>query len=184
MFLLVLGLIVFFASHLAFTVPGLRSTLVSRIGKWGWKGIVGAISLAGLILIVLGMKHAGHVGLWTPPPFARPIAVGLMPLAFILVIAAYFPCNLKRVVRHPMLLGIALWAGLHLLANGDLAGLLLFGSFFAYALFDLGVQWKHVAPEPRAYAPGYDMALVFIAVLTYAVILVLHPLLFGHAIVL
>lgn len=183
MFLLVLGLIVFFASHLAFTVPGLRSKLVARIGTWGWKGVVGAISLAGFVLIVIGMKHAGHIGLWTPPPFAHPIAAGLMPLAFVLVISAYFPCNLKRVVRHPMIAGIAVWAGLHLLANGDLAGLLLFGSFFVYALFDLGVRWERPAAEARVYPPGYDMALVLIAVLAYATILTLHPLLFGHAVV-
>ncbi|MGH8427014.1 MAG: NnrU family protein [Gammaproteobacteria bacterium] len=182
MFLLILGLIVFFAAHLAFTVPSLRPMLVARIGEWAYKGIVGAISLAGIILIVLGIKHAGHVGLWTPPPFADPITVGLMPLAFILVIAAYFPCNIKRAVRHPMLLGVGLWAGLHLLANGDLAGLLLFGSFFVYVLFDLGLRWKRIVPAPRVYPPGYDLALMFIAILIYATILVLHPLLFGHTV--
>ncbi|MDN5865289.1 MAG: NnrU family protein [Gammaproteobacteria bacterium] len=182
MFLLIPGLIVFFAAHLAIAVPGLRETLVVRFGKWPYKGMIAAISIAGFILIVLGMGNAGHIGLWTPPPFARPIATGLMPLAFILVIGAYVPCNLKRLLRHPMMLGVALWAGLHLLANGDLAGLLLFGSFFAYSLFILIVR-RDIAPSARTYPAASDLVVVVSGIVLYATLLTLHPLLFGHAVV-
>lgn len=183
MFFLVLGLIVFFAPHVVPAVRGLRQALVTHIGEPLFRGLVSLTSLGGLALIVFGMKRAVRVPLWTPPPFGHSIAVGLMPLAFILVVAAYFPCNLKRAARHPMLLGIGLWAGLHLLANGDLAGLILFGSFFAYAAFDFAVHWRDPLATAKVYSHRRDLAAMLLGIVLYATVLSLHPLLFGHAVV-
>jgi uncharacterized membrane protein len=173
-------LAVFFAVHLVPTMPGFRSLLVERMGELPYKGAFALASLLGLILIVLGKGGAPHVALWTPPAWGAGAARFLMPLAFFLVVAAYVPCNVRWLTRHPMLWGVSIWALAHLLANGDAASVLLFGSFLLYATYDM---WSASQREPVLLLERrplkWDLAAVGIAFAAFLLVAFLHGRLFG-----
>jgi len=136
MLLLVLGLLVFFAPHVFTTMRDSRAALIARIGEGPYKGLYSLVSAAGLALIVFGWSRAPFVPVWQPPVGMRHLAMALMLPALVMVVAAYVPGRIKTALKHPMLAGIKLWATAHLLANGDLAGMLLFGSFLAFGVYD------------------------------------------------
>ena len=142
MTLLIVGLVLFLGIHLLPTVPDVRDGLRARLSEGAYKGVFSVISLIGFVVIILGYhKMQLHLGgknpvLWDPPVWTRHIALALMLPAMILIVAANVPSRIRTAVKHPMLLAIKLWALAHLLANGDLASLLLFGSFLAYAIYD------------------------------------------------
>ena len=140
MTLLLLGLLLFLGSHsIRIFAEGWRSATVARIGENRWKAIYSLVALAGFALLVWGYGNArmAPVVLWTPPIFTRHLAALLTLPAFVLLAAAYVPGNaLKAKLRHPMILGVKLWAFAHLLANGNLADVLLFGSFLVWAMLD------------------------------------------------
>jgi uncharacterized membrane protein len=141
MLTLVVGLVLFFAIHLVPTQTELRAGLVSRFGEGAYKGIFTLVSFAGLVLIVLGygklqVMPGKNPELWFPPLWLRHVALALMLPSMILLVAAYVPSRIRDWVRHPMLASVKLWALAHLLANGDLASVVLFGSFLAWAVFD------------------------------------------------
>jgi uncharacterized membrane protein len=141
MLVLVIGLVVFFAIHLVPSQTELRDGLVARFGETGFKAIFSILSLIGLVLIILGFAklqlHPGkNLQLWDPPVWCRHVALALMLPAMIALVAAYVPSRIHTMLKHPMLVAIKLWALAHLLANGDLAALILFGSFLAYAVYD------------------------------------------------
>jgi uncharacterized membrane protein len=137
MALLVLGLILFLGGH-AFTMArGPRAALVARIGEGPYKGLYSLVSLAGIVLIAVGFgryRAAGYIPVWEPPVFTRHLALILVWPAFVMFAAAYLPGRIKRTLRHPMLAGVKVWALAHLLANGDLGSLLLFGSILIWAV--------------------------------------------------
>ena len=138
MSILILGLIVFLGVHSTRIVAdGWRSAQIKRLGEGAYKGIYSLISLAGFGLIVWGFSLARQqpVVLWTPPIAMRHVAALLTLIAFVLLAAAYVPRNaIKARLHHPMVLAVKTWAFAHLLANGRLADLLLFGSFLAWAV--------------------------------------------------
>ncbi len=141
MLVMVIGLVVFFAIHLLPANAELRSGLVGRFGETGYKAIFSIVSLIGLVLIVLGFaKLQLHPGknpqLWVPPLWTRHVAIALMLPAMIALVAAYVPSHIHTALKHPMLVAIKIWALAHLLANGDLGALILFGSFLAFAVYD------------------------------------------------
>jgi len=139
MTLLVAGLILFFAIHCVPMAGDTRAGLIDRLGENGYKGLFSLVSAAGLALIVYGYGAArmdGPAILYDPPEWTRHLTMLLMVPVFILLIAAYVPGRIKKVMRHPMLVAIKLWAFSHLLSNGDLASVLLFGSFLAYSVVD------------------------------------------------
>lgn len=136
MLLLLLGLVLFFAPHVLTTLRPQRAALVARLGARGYRGLYSAVAGIGLVLIVLGWGQAAFVPLWTPPGWTRHLAMALMLPALILIVTAHLPGRIAARMKHPMLAGIKLWATAHLLANGDLAGLLLFGAFLAYGVYD------------------------------------------------
>lgn len=139
MTLLVAGLIVFFAIHCVPMAGGTRAALIGRFGENGYKGLFSLVSAVGLGLIVYGYGDARMEGpplLYDPPEWTRHVTMLLMVPVFILLVAAYVPGKIKKMMRHPMLVAIKLWAFAHLLANGDLASVLLFGSFLAFAVID------------------------------------------------
>jgi uncharacterized membrane protein len=140
MTLLLTGLIVFLGAHSTrIFAEGWRGSMVAKLGANGWKGLYSLVSIAGLALIVIGYgaARADPVWLWNPPVWTRHAASLLTLGAFILLAAAYVPSNrIKAAVGHPMVAGVKLWAFAHLLSNGTLADVLLFGSFLAWAIAD------------------------------------------------
>ena len=138
MTLLVLGLVLLMAPHsVRFIDPGFRDRAVARLGEGPWKGLYSLVSLAGLALIVVGFgaARADSPVLWTSPPGMKHAAALLMLLASVLLVAAFVPGNhFKARVGHPMVLGVKTWALAHLLANGRLVDVVLFGVFLAWAV--------------------------------------------------
>jgi uncharacterized membrane protein len=141
-------------------------------------------SLLGLVLIVAGyMLSDQRQRVFAPWPEARAAAPIVMVLSFILLAAANMRSHIRRVLRHPMLLGVILWSGVHLLANGDLRGTVLFGAFLAWALVDLASAFAR--PSAKTFSPDVKrdvMAIVggfILALLTMTV----HRVLFGPAVV-
>ncbi len=140
MILLIVGLVVFIGIHLVQVVaPDYRTAFIARRGEGPWKGIYSLVSFIGLVLIVWGYATYDDPTLLYPPvEGARGVALIGMPLALWLFVAANFPAGyLKRAVGHPMLFGTVLWATVHLANNGDMASVLLFGTFLAWALITL-----------------------------------------------
>ena len=141
MTLLVLGLVLFLGIHSVRIVANeWRSRVVAARGALAWRGAYSVLSIAGFVLLCIGFGQARRqpVVLWSPPPWTHHAAAALTLLAFILVVAAYVPANgIKARVKDPMILGVKAWALAHLLANGTLADVVLFGSFLAWAVLDL-----------------------------------------------
>ena len=141
MMMLVVGLIIFLGIHVLPTSPDVRDALKGRLGEGAYKGLFSVISLIGLVIIVFGyhkmqLNPGKNPLLWDPPTWTRHIAVLLMLPAMIFLVAAYIPSRIRSALKHPMLVAIKIWALAHLIANGDVASFLLFGSFLAYAVYD------------------------------------------------
>jgi len=137
--ILVLGLVVFMAPHVLTTFRGARSDVIARLGEGAYKAIYSLISLIGLILIGYGYaryRSTGWIDVWYPPAWTRHVTVALVWPSIIFIFAAYSPGRIKTALKHPMLVGIKLWALAHLISNGDLGSIVLFGSFLVYAVFD------------------------------------------------
>ena len=180
---LIAGLALFFGVHVFSSLRSARGHLIARLGEGPYKGIYALLSLAGFGLIVAGMGKAPSIELWDPPTWGRYAAIWFMPFALILFAAAYIPGNLKRFTAHPMLWSITLWALVHLLANGDLAGLLLFGGFGLYALYAMGSQNRRgVRPAQIRRAIAGDIGAVIAGLVAYALLLRFHASLFGVAV--
>jgi uncharacterized membrane protein len=180
MMVLIVGLILFLGIHLVPTSPELRDGLKERIGEIPYKVIFSLLSLVGLVVIVLGYhKLQLHPGknpiLWEPPIWTRHIAVALMLPAMILLVASVIPSRIRTAVRHPMLIAIKTWAFAHLIANGDLGALLLFGSFLAFAVYDrISVKKRGAQGLLGSAAPSSainDVIVVVLGVALYAALL-------------
>jgi uncharacterized membrane protein len=132
----ILGLIVFFATHLFSSLARAgRAGLITKLGPGPYKGLYALVSLAGFVLIIIGWRGADASVLYAGPPFFRHIAYLLIAIAFVLLAAAYLPAGkIAAATKHPMLAGVKIWAFAHLLVNGELRSILLFGSFLAYAV--------------------------------------------------
>jgi uncharacterized membrane protein len=155
---LVAGLVVFLGVHSSrMLVDGWRSRTIERLGAKPWKAFYALVSLAGLALLVWGYGVARQqpVQLWSPPVGLRHAAALLTWFAFVLLAAAYVPGNqIKARLHHPMLLGTKVWALAHLLANGTLAGAILFGSFLLWAVTMFASARRRDRREAVRYAPG------------------------------
>ena len=184
---LIFGLLVFLGVHsLRSLVPGWRSQVLARVGPGVFKGVYALVSLLGLALIVWGFGLAREVPvlLWLPPAGLRHAAALLNVLAFVLLAAAYVPGNsIKARLHHPMLLAVKTWALAHLLANGNLAHVVLFGSFLAWGVLAFVSCRRRDRALQTAYAPGTAAATgltVLVGVLAAGVFaLWLHGLLIG-----
>ena len=182
---LIIGLIVFFGIHLLPSCTRLRGRLIEGVGELPYKGAFSVIALAGLALIVTGMGRAPYVALWQPPAMATTVVAIVMAPALILLAAANFNNNIKRIVRHPMSLGLLLWSLSHLLANGDLAALLTFGGFAAFALYNLRAGKQPAPAQAEARKPvsiKKDLLAAFIGLVAYFLLVAFHRPLFGVAI--
>lgn len=136
MVLLIVGLILLLGAHLVPTAQGLRDQLVGRFGENGYKGLFSAVSLVGFALIVYGYSVAGFVPVWDPPHWLRHVAFVFMLPVFPLLIEAYLPGQVREKFHHPMVLAVKIWAFAHLLVRGDVASMLLFGTFLVWAIYD------------------------------------------------
>ncbi|QFU16630.1 NnrU family protein [Microvirga thermotolerans] len=189
MTLLILGLIVFLGTHSFSMARKSRAELVGRFGEGPYKGIYSLLSLAGIVLIAIGFgryRAQGYIPVWDPPVWTRHLALLLVWFAFVALAAAYLPGRIRRTLRHPMLAGVKAWALAHLLANGDLGSILLFGSFLIWAvLARIGAKRRDVAAEHGAPMAGrHDtrndlLALGAGTAIYLAFAFWLHPLLIG-----
>ncbi len=140
MITLLLGLVLFLGIHsVRIVADERRSRFIAARGPMAWKGLYSLLSIAGFVLICIGFGQARQqaVVLWSPPRWTHDVAAVLTLLAFILVTAAYVPGNgIKVRAQEPMILGVKCWAAGHLLANGTLADVVLFGSFLVWSVFD------------------------------------------------
>ena len=138
MVLMVVGLVLFLGIHLLPTAPGLRGAMAVTMGDKAYRGVFALISAVGLVLIVAGYRMAPNgVPLFSPLAAARSAAPLVVTLAFVLFAAANMRTHIRAGIKHPMLIGLLLWSGVHLAANGDVAGTILFGSFFVYSVVAL-----------------------------------------------
>ncbi len=138
MTMLILGLVLFLGVHsIRIVADGWRSAMIGRVGELPWKAVYALLSIAGFVLIVwgFGLARQQPVQLWMPPRGMRHLASLLTLVSFILIAAAYVPRNaIKARLHHPMVLGVKVWALAHLLANGNLAHVVLFGAFLVWAV--------------------------------------------------
>src|ERR1700719_3977169 len=135
----ILGLVIFLGAHVFVTMRDRRAVLVAKLGEWPYRGLFSLVSIVGVVLIAYGFasyRAAGLIVVWIPPAWTRHIVEALMWPASIMIVAAYIPGNIKRVLKHPMLAGVKTWAFAHLCANGDLGGIILFASVLAWAVYD------------------------------------------------
>jgi uncharacterized membrane protein len=179
MILLILGIVLFLGIHTVPMAQGLRRGLQSATSPALYQVLFSLVSAAGLVLIVMGygqMQGQGRLNpeIYTPPIWLRHVTLLLMWPAMILLVAAYVPSRIRTMAKHPMLASIKLWAFAHLLANGDLASLILFGSFLAWAVVDrisvkrraalgpLGTKTGGLAGDLIAVAGGTAVYLVLL----------------------
>lgn len=138
MIVLVLGLVIFLGIHsVRIVADDWRGAMLARVGEGTWKGLVSLVSAVGLVLLIwgYGLTRTAPVELWSPPVWTRHAASLLTLVAFVLLAAAYVPgTRIKAAVGHPMVVGTKVWAFSHLLANGRLADVVLFGAFLAWAI--------------------------------------------------
>jgi uncharacterized membrane protein len=189
MTLLILGLALFLGTH-AFTMArGPRAELIARFGEGPYKIAYTALSILGVVLIAIGYgdyRQDGYIQVWSPPVWTRHLAILLVWPAFVMVVAAYLPGRIKRALKHPMLAGVKLWALAHLLANGDLGSILLFGLILAWGVAARisAKRRDEAAPHggPAAAPAGWRNDILALAIGTAAYLAFLfwlHPWLIG-----
>ena len=188
MFILILGLVLFLGMHTLSTFRPRREALISQWGEGVYKAVYSIVSLIGFVLIIYGFssyREQDYVAIWSPPVWTRHLALTLMWFAFVaLASMGSKPSRLRGWLRHPMLVAIKIWALAHLLANGDLGGMILFGSFLAWAVFDrISVKRRGDLGAPRlSHFTRADALALVAGTLAYGVMLILHPWIIGVAI--
>ena len=184
MALFVLGMIVFFGTHLwtALAREG-RERLIARLGAGPYKGLYSLAALAGFALIVIGWRGADSSVVYEPPAFLKHVTYLLVFLALILLAAAYLPAGrIAAAAKHPMLAGVKLWAFGHLLSNGEARSLMLFGAFLAFAVVDRIAATKRKEPARAAGPVRNDIIAVAVGAGAFAAgYFFLHPLIAGVA---
>lgn len=186
---LILGLAIFLGTHsLHMLAPGFRQAGIDKLGLWGWKGGIAIASIAGFVLLVMGYGEARQDPTWLyhAPTWTRHIAALLMIPAMILLVAAYVPGNrMKARMGHPMLLATKTWALAHLIANGGLHDIVLFGAFLAWAVAAFIVGRKRDRAAGKTYPVAgisRDITAVVLGVVLYgAFTMKLHVWLMGVA---
>ena len=183
---MILGLVLFLGAH---TLPAQRKwrrRAIAALGEGGYKIAYALVSLLGIALIVWGFAHyraTGWIDVWNPPKAFKHITVALMLPAVILVVAAYIRGHIYTTLKHPMLAGVKLWAAAHLLANGDLGSIILFGSFLGWAVFDrISLKHRSDAGAPSIPVGGWGNDLIAAAVGTVAYLALafaFHPVVIG-----
>lgn len=184
---MIVGLVLFLGTHTISTRRDLRARLIVSWGASGYKIAYSIASAIGLVLIIYGFagyRAAGMIPVWTPPVSLRHLAIAAMLPASILFAAAYLRGYIQAKLKHPMLAGLKLWALAHLLANGDLGSIVLFGSFLAWAVYDrisFKTRTDDVLGSVLPSRPGLNDALAVGAgaIVFLAIAFVFHPVVIG-----
>jgi uncharacterized membrane protein len=184
---LILGLVIFLGTHsVSILAPAWRDATAAKLGPMAWRAAYSLLSIVGFLLIIRGYAAArlDPVVIYQPPVFLRHVAALLMLPVFPLLLAAYLPGRIKTATKHPMLAATKAWATAHLLANGMLADVLLFGGFLAWAIADRISAGKRPArPLPGAPPSKFnDLIAIVGGLAVYAVFVTwAHARLFGVA---
>jgi uncharacterized membrane protein len=184
--IMVAGLVLFLGMHLVTTQRDFRARLIASGGEGTYKIGFSLISAAGLALIVWGFatyRATGWIDVWSPPRVMKHITEALMLPAVILVVASYIRGRIYATLKHPMLAGVKLWAVAHLLANGDLGSIILFGSVLAWAVIDrISLKHRADAGAPPIPVDGVrnDVIAVVVGIVVYLALGALfHPYVIG-----
>ena len=179
MTLLILGLGLFVAVHFVPAMTGFKQSLKDRFGENGYRGLFSILSFAGLGLIIFGYANAEWTTVYDPPTWGRHVTLILVLLAFIFFAAANMKGRIRRTLKHPMLIGVTLWGTGHLLANGDLASVVLFGTFIAYSLIDIMLANAQGRVAVFEVKPVHDVMAVVGGLMVYIGFVFLHPYIIG-----
>jgi uncharacterized membrane protein len=186
--IMIIGLAAFLGAHTLAALRPQRAAVIARVGAGPYRGLFALVSLIGIILIGYGFaryRAAGYIEIWTPPRWTRHATAALVWPSIIFIVAAYVPGEIKRVLKHPMLVGVKLWAVAHLLSNGDLGSIILFGSVLAWAVYDrIALKQRGDATGPVAIAAsgGYRNDFIVVVVgtlLFFALGFWFHPWVIG-----
>lgn len=187
---MIAGLLLFLGAHTLTTQRELRARMIASTGEGTYKIVYSLVSALGLALIVWGFaryRATGWIDVWSPPVAMKHIAVALMLPAVIMFVASYLRGRIYTTLKHPMLAGVKLWAAAHLLANGDLGSIILFGSFLAWAVFDrISLKRRKDAGAPPIPVGGAtnDLIAVAVGVIAYlALAFAFHPAVIGVPVV-
>lgn len=184
MVIMLLGLVVVLGIHSVPSLPDLRGRLIARLGEGPYKGLFALAALAGLLLTAYGYglwRAQGPALVWDPPAFLRHLTLGLMLIASIAAVAAYVPSHIRAWLKHPLLAAVKTWAFAHLLVNGDIASMVLFGSVLAWAVYDRISLKRRGGPLPVAPQGwvGDGIAVVAGLALYLALAYLFHPFVVG-----
>lgn len=183
---LVLGMVLFLGTHLFARSEVWRPALIARLGKTAYRILFSIVSIGVLALIVYGFaryRAEEWIDVWYPPLAMRHITLALMLPAVILLFAAFLPGHIRTWTRYPALLAVKIWAFAHLLANGDLGSIILFGGFLAWAVI-ARIMLKRAPPAAPEDSDGggwtNDVIAVVFGVVAYAALgFVFHPVVIG-----
>ena len=183
---MIIGLAVFIGSHVFVTMRAQRAGVIERVGENTYKVLFAVVSIVGVLLIAWGFaryRAGGYIDVWSPPPWTRHVTVLLVWPAIIAIVAAYIPGEIKRKLKHPMLAGVKLWAVAHLISNGDLGSIILFGSILAWAIFDR-ITLKHRSdpggpPIPAGGRFNDILAVIVGTAVYFALGFLFHPWVIG-----
>ena len=178
--ILVFGTAIFIGTHLIPAFGDTRAQLVKKLSISGYRLLFTALSILGLGAMIWGKTQAPFIDAWSPPAWGRDAALVIMLPSIILLSVAKLPTNIKRYTPHPMLWGFALWSCAHLLANGDLASVLIFASIGGYSIVAiLSANQRGAKPSSQPVSAARESAGLIFGVIVYVALLYLHPYLFG-----
>ena len=184
MSLLILGLVILLLGHSVQMAPAFRAGLLQKLGRTLYRGLYSVVAVIGVALIIEGFgqyRAEGMIPIWDPPMGMKHLNLLLMAFAFVALAASQLPRGfIKARLKHPMLVGLKAWAFGHLLANGDLGSMILFGSILAWAVVNrISFRWRPRGAEPPAPRAFGDVLAVAIGLIAYVAMLYLHPVVIG-----
>ena len=184
--ILIVGLILFIGSHVFTALRAPRQQVIERVGENVYKAVYSLISVIGIVLIAYGYaryRAAEWTVIWNPPAWTRHVTALLVWPAMIAAVAAYSPGRIKVALKHPLLVGTKLWAVAHLISNGDLGSIVLFGSVLAWAVFDRITLKRRTDPGappiPVGGATKDVIAVIGGTVLYFVLAFWFHPYVIG-----
>ena len=193
MIVLIIGLVIFFGMHLV-PVTGVKSSLIERMGEKKYQSIFSIISLVGFIIIIYGFSlidtcnpmmadcETDNFYLWGSFEYSKEISFLLMPISIIFIVASQMKSNIKKVVHHPMLIGVLIWSFVHLLSTGDLRSIILFASFGAFSIIDI-IFTRKTVEQGISFSILNDVVVIVVGLVLYSIILYFHEYVSGLQIV-